>query len=98
MIELVENILPILGAEWDVVASEHQKYYPDCDRTGDHLHTKLNALARTNVPIGDPNMPDHIRETKRVRRLIVDRTEGATGDEMQPLGPDDSVADEEDLP
>jgi hypothetical protein len=98
MIEIVENILPISGAEWDVVASEHQKYYPDHDRTGDHLHTKFNALARTNVPTGDPNMPDHIREAKRVRRLIVDKTEGATGDEMQPLGPDDSVTDEEDLP
>jgi hypothetical protein len=36
MIEIVENILPRSGAEWDVVASEHQKYYPDHDRTGDH--------------------------------------------------------------
>jgi hypothetical protein len=43
-------------------------------------------------------MPDHIREAKRARRLIVDKTEGATWDEMQSLGPDDSVADEEDLP
>jgi hypothetical protein len=98
MIEIVENILPISGAEWDVVASEHQKYYPDHDRTRDHLRTKFNALARTNVPTGDPNMPDHISEAKPVRRLIVDKTEGATGDEMQPLGPDDYVVDEEDLP
>jgi hypothetical protein len=45
MIEIVENILPISGAEWDVVASERQKYYPDHDRTGDHLRTKFNALA-----------------------------------------------------
>ena len=85
MIESVERHLPISGAQWDAVAAEHHAYYPDYNRTGDQLRTKFNALARLDIPTGDPTMPPHVRAAKRARYKIIERSEGAQGDEEFPL-------------
>ena len=37
MLEIIHDILPISGAEWDLVASRHATYHPELERTGDQL-------------------------------------------------------------
>ena len=78
MLEFAHDILPISGAEWDLVASCHAAFHPELDRMGDQLKKKINKLCRTMVPRGNPNIPPTVREAKEIRELIVEKTEGAT--------------------
>jgi hypothetical protein len=73
MLECAREILPISGAEWDMVATRHATFHPDLDRTGDQLKKKFNKLARTMVPTGNPNIPPMIREAKEIQELIIER-------------------------
>ena len=93
--EVVEELLPISGAEWEQVEHRHYSRYPDRERTGVQLRKKFNDTAKTNIPTGDPNIPDHVREAKRIRGLIYEKTEGGTGSPSEgfglQLGPDDDI-------
>ncbi len=103
MLEFVRDILPISGAEWDLVASRHAAFHPELGRTGDQLKKKFNKLCRTMIPTGNPNIPFSVREAKEIRQLIVEKTEGATGSEEELFSPNDVVeevdglAEEEEL-
>jgi hypothetical protein len=44
---------------------------------------------RTPTPTGDPNCPPSVREAKTISRLIVEKTDGTTGDEYEIFSPDD---------
>ena len=50
LLEIVEDVLPISGAEWEVVETRHYAYYSDMEGTADQLHKKFNNLARTTIP------------------------------------------------
>jgi len=93
--EVVEELLPISGAEWEQVEHRHYSRYPDRERTGTQLKKKWNDISKTDIPTGDPNMPDHIREAKRIRILIYEKTDGGTGSPSEEfglrLGPDDDA-------
>ena len=93
MLEFACNILPIIGAEWDSVASRHAAFHPELGRTGDQLKKKFNKLCRTMIPTGNPNIPPTVREAKEIRELIIEKTEGATGSEEELFSPDDVVED-----
>jgi hypothetical protein len=95
MLEFAREILPISGAEWDLVASQHSAFHPELERTGDQLKKKFNKLARTQIPTGNPNIPPAVREAKEIRELIVEKSEGVTGSEEEVFSPDD-VEDEDD--
>ncbi|KAL7516278.1 hypothetical protein ACHAWX_001311 [Stephanocyclus meneghinianus] len=67
------------------------------------VEKKFHDLARRNIPTGDPNIPPEVREAKRVRALIYQKSNGGTGSVSDgfgvALGPDDNndvdVEDEE---
>jgi hypothetical protein len=95
MLEIIEDVVPISGAEWEVVETRHYAYYSDAGRTADQLRKKFNKLARTAVPTGSPNIPPNVAYAKRIRGLIIEKTEGGTGSVSEgfglALGPDDLV-------
>lgn len=93
--EVVEELLPISGAEWELVEHRHYSRYPDRERTGLQLRKKFNDVSTTKIPTGDPNIPPHIRDAKRIRGLIYQKTDGGTGSPSEEfglqLGPDDDA-------
>ena len=58
------------------------------------VEKKFHDLARRNIPTGDPNIPPQVREAKRVRALIYQKSNGGTGSVSDgfgvALGPDDN--------
>ncbi len=97
MLEFTREILPISGAEWDLVASRHSAFHPELERTGDQLKKKFNKLARTQIPTGNPNIPPAVREAKEIKDLIVEKSEGVTGSEEEVFSPDDVDDEDEDV-
>ena len=92
MLESVREILPISGAEWELVASRHLTYYGDVSRTGDQLRKKFGHLSKTTIPTGDPNCPLNVQEAKAIRQLIIEKLDGATGSNEDVFSPDDEEA------
>ena len=67
MLEFARDILPISGAEWDLVALHHAAFHPELGRTGDQLKKKFNKLCRTMIPTGNPNiLPQFVRQRRFV--------------------------------
>ncbi len=101
LLEIVEEILPILGAEWELVERRHFAYHSDMQRSSDHLRKKFNELARTRIPTGDPNIPPGVSGAKRICTLIIEKTEAGTGSVSDGfglyLGPGDSDDDDDAL-
>ena len=93
LFEHIEAILPISAPEWEQVEHRHHSRYPDRARTGDQLRKKFNSLAKTAIPTGDPNIPPDVREAKRIRELIFQKSDGGTGSPSEAfglnLGPED---------
>ena len=71
MLESVREILPLSGAEWDLVATRHLTFYRDLSCTGDQLRKKIGKLTKTTIPTGDPNCPPNVQEAKAIRQLII---------------------------
>jgi hypothetical protein len=92
MLESVHKILPISGAERDLVASCHAAL--GC--TGDKLKKKFNKLCRVMISTGNPNIPDTVCEAKKIRELFGEKTEDTTGSTEEIFSPGD-VEEAEDL-
>ena len=67
----METILPISPDEWNLVLALHSHKFPGCDV--ESLRRKFHSCHRKIIPTGNPNMPEKIRITKRVKYLIGDR-------------------------
>jgi hypothetical protein len=70
----VRAVLPISGADWESIEATHSSFFPDRERTWEHLKKKFWGCANKNMPTGDPNIPWHIQEAKEIRQLIIERT------------------------
>lgn len=79
LLQNVRELLPISGADWEVIESRHSTYFPECERTWEHLKKKFWSLTNKSMPTGDPSIPWEVREAEEIRRLIIERTEGARG-------------------
>ena len=101
MLEISRKILPISGAEWDLVAACHATFHPDLGRTGDQLK-KINKLTRTMILTWNSHIPPTILEVKEIRELIIEKNEGVMGSEEEPDDvalvdvPDDVEVEEDD--
>ena len=96
--ECVAAVLPLSGAEWEMVSHSHCVYYPG--RTWESLRKKFNEVARKSIPTGDPNCPPYVREAKRVRQQIIEKSEGASGSPSEdfpfPLDDESETNEDED--
>jgi hypothetical protein len=94
MLEIVEDVLPISGAEWEVVETRHYAYYSNMGTYCRSTTQEVQQLGiRTAIPTGSPNIPPNIANATCIQGLIIEKTEGATGSVSDgfglALGPDD---------
>ncbi|ETM00368.1 hypothetical protein L917_02903, partial [Phytophthora nicotianae] len=67
MLTAVEDILPLGGNEWDVVAGRYGKELPRefSERDVDAIKRKFLALKNALKPTGDPSCPEEVVRAKR---------------------------------
>jgi hypothetical protein len=93
MLELIEEILPIGGAEWDMVESRHRVAFPDKMRNKDTIKKKFNQLKDVKPRTGDPYVPEEVKRSKEIWAKIVEKMQGEDGEDT--LGEDDDDDEEE---
>ena len=64
LLNAVKRVLPIGGYEWDTVFVEHERAYPNRDRTREGIKCKFNSLHHVQIPTGDPNIPPEALRAK----------------------------------
>ena len=77
--EAVADIIPMSNTDWDNILEIHVANFPGLNRTSDSLKRKFQEMARTKIPTGDPNCPNHIRIAKRAYYKLVKASDGSTG-------------------
>ena len=79
LFEIMEKILPIGTDEWTKVVDEHSIKYPG--RTVLSIRRRYQNLHRKQAPTGSPNMPDDVRQAKRIKYKIGKKAELSDGTE-----------------
>ena len=78
--EAIEDIVPMSATDWDTVWEAHNESFPGLNRTSDSsLKCKFQEMARTKIPTGDPNCPNHIRIAKRAYYKLIKASDGSMG-------------------
>jgi hypothetical protein len=72
---VIEEILPVHGEEWEDVLLSHAANFPGSHRTSDSLHRKFLQLYRVKKPTGDPFCPPDVRKAKCLCHLITTKCE-----------------------
>jgi hypothetical protein len=80
-LNIMKDILPTDGNEWDEVLHRHNEKFASMNRDVPKLRRKFAALYRVKIPSGDPHMPDDVRLAKHVRHLITAKNNISCGDE-----------------
>ena len=80
LMEMIWELQPICGPEWERVTSEHNKVYKT-DRTVDSVKRKYQQMAQKRMSTGDPHCPDEVKFAKRAKRDILQKAMGSTGAE-----------------
>ena len=75
MLDIIADILPIGRMEWETVTTEHNAAWPTTTRDTSSLQRKFNDLAKSTMPTGDPNIPPHVLEAKRIRMELKKKAE-----------------------
>ena len=79
LFDIMETLLPIGTEEWNKVLDEHSKQYSG--RTVLSIRRRYQNLHRKNAPTGSPNMPDDVRQAKRIKYKIGKKAELSDGTE-----------------
>ena len=90
--EVISQLLPIGGEEWEEVANLHSQQYPEHQRDAVNLRRKFKEMYNARIPTGDPECPEHIKTAKRLHIQIQQRSDA---DNMDGNGLDMGVEEEE---
>ncbi len=93
--EAVADIIPMSNTDWDNILEIHVANFPGLNRTSDSLKWKFQEMARTKIPTGDPNCPNHIRIAKHAYYKFIKASDGSMGggsDELD-LGLEDVMSE-----
>ena len=93
LLQVIEEILPVHGEDWEEVSQAHAANFPNTLRNAESIKRKFQALYRVKKPTGDPFCPPEVRFAKRLRHLITTKCEIDDG-EGGPLPPDVSFDDD----
>jgi len=93
LLDIVEDILPIGPAQWDVVTWKFCKKFPRNGHTVISFCRKFNDLKSMKIPTGDPNMPETVFRAKVIAEKIMDNCTAAV---MVERAPEDEDAENED--
>jgi hypothetical protein len=77
--EIMRELEPISGQQWEIVAERHAEEWGDRNRIPESLKKKFRALVNMRAPTGDPNIPEVVFLAKQIDRKIVARLEASTG-------------------
>lgn len=97
MLEGLQKFLPIGTMDWSDVKDHHDLKYEANERTVDSIRRKFLAMARVKMGTGDPLIPDHIREAKRIFKQIEEKSQGFDDLDAEVLG-FGGVEEEEEAP
>jgi hypothetical protein len=89
--EVISQVLPIGGEEWEEVANLHSQQYPEHQRDSVNLRRKFKEMYNARIPTGDPECPEHIKTAKRLHIQIQQRSDA---DNMDGNGLDMGVEEE----
>ena len=96
LLDVIENILPVCQIEWDSVARDHEKAWPNERRNVQSLKRKFQILYRTKTPTGDPNSPPEVKRAKAIYwGKIYEKTGMSEGDEEEANFPDSNEEEED---
>jgi len=96
LLQHVQEVLPISGTDWEIIADMHSSYYPEKNRLWEDLKRKYQKLVRMNIPTGNPQCPEAVRLAKHIEDLIVAKTNGDTGSrDNEVLSPEDEIGEDE---
>jgi hypothetical protein len=94
--EVISQVLPIGGEEWEEVASLHSQQYPDHQHDSMNLRRKFREMYNSRICTGDPECPEDIKTAKALHIQIQQR---ADADNMDgnglDMGVEEEVVDEE---
>jgi hypothetical protein len=81
MLELIGEILPIGGMEWDLVGSRHKAAFPDKLRNKETIKKKFNQLKDTKPGTGTAFIPHEVALAKEVWQKILAKMGGEDGED-----------------
>ena len=61
LFEIISDVLPISGDDWDEVLSRHNEKYASKNRDIVSIRRKFSNTHKIKCPTGNPYMPDHVR-------------------------------------
>jgi hypothetical protein len=94
--EVISQVLPIGGAEWDEVANLHSQQYLEHQHDSVNLRCKFKEMYNARIPTGDPECPEHIKTAKKLHIQIQQRSDADNMDGNMPnMGVEKEVIDEE---
>lgn len=73
-LDLMEEVLPIGGDEWQNVCKQFNSFFHG-DWNVESLRRKFASLHRKRIPTGDPSMPYTVRKAKLIHHLIGHKTD-----------------------
>ncbi len=79
LLELIDEMLPISGKEWEELASQHHSFFPEQDCNTDPLKQKFCTIIKKGPPTGSSNCPEYVRYAKAIMNKIAIKTDGSTG-------------------
>jgi hypothetical protein len=82
-LQIMKEVMPIGGDEWDEVQDRHSLRYPG--REVESLRRKFSQLHRKSTPTGDPVCPVEVKLAKRVKYQISSRADVGDGNEEMDL-------------
>jgi hypothetical protein len=76
MLELIGEILPIGGMEWDIVVNRHKRDFPDKFRSKETINKKFAQLKDTKASTSTSFIPTEVEKAKNVWQDVLAKMGG----------------------
>jgi hypothetical protein len=96
ILDVIEDILPIGGAEWELVERRHNAAFPDKMRNKDTIKKKFNTLKDTQPSTGDPHIPEDVQRAKDIFQDLLSKIRGDDGEDDDEDKKEDDADDDDD--
>jgi hypothetical protein len=75
LLNVIEEILPVHGEEWEDVSQSHAANFPSSHHTNDSLKRKFQQLSQVKKLTGDLFFPPEVRKAKHLHHVITTKCE-----------------------
>jgi hypothetical protein len=91
MLSLIKQHLPICSTQWQFVAEEHSKAFPQQGRDENSIRLKFHKLCKQKMGTGNLPIPKNVKEALSIQKMINQHVDASTLDELSIPG---SVGDD----